>query len=193
MSGEQLTLQDRSDALRAAGSDEGSCYPNGGYPETHPIPEPIGPNGVEPFPGKPGELYFTPLTFMELQEANHERGKAWGKGQEIPSLFNACELGGECGELMEALYQHESPMVIGGGIAAAVGKVLNACKKRFRYELGIVGGVEDTTAIEEELGDVVICCSLLANKLKIDLGKAVANKFNKTSAKYGFPHHLRVA
>jgi NTP pyrophosphatase (non-canonical NTP hydrolase) len=109
------------------------------------------------------------ITFEALQIANRERGKVWGAGQDIPYLFNAVELGGEAGE------------------------VLNAVKKFYRGEIGIAGGVDREKSlndIAEELGDVVICCSLLANKLGINLGQAVADKFNKTSEKHGFPHRL---
>lgn len=125
------------------------------------------------------------LTFHDLQQANLERGRVWGKGQNIPSLFNTVELGGEAGELLEAFVD----TIL---VAAATGKVLNAAKKFARHELGIAGGNADLTAIEEEIGDVVICCSLLANKLGIDLARATASKFNKTSEKYGFPHRLPV-
>ena len=109
------------------------------------------------------------MTFEALQIANRERGKVWGKGRDIPALFHAVELAGEVGEL------------------------LNEIKKQARYELGIAGGIHPEEAlprITDEIGDVVICCSLLANKLGIDLGKAVADKFNKTSEKHGFPHRL---
>lgn len=126
------------------------------------------------------------LQFDELQDANRERGKIWGKGQEIPYLFNAVELGGETGELVEALE-------IGLHAAASAGKTLNAVKKYYRGEIGIAGGVEvekSLDGIRDELGDVVICCSLLANKLGIDLGAATKAKFNKTSDKYGLPTKL---
>lgn len=127
-----------------------------------------------------------PLSFADLQDANFERGKVWGKGQTIPSLFNMVELGGEAGELLEAV-------LYATAVAANVGKVLNAAKKYARFELDMAGGNPDLQAIQDETADVVICCSLLANKLNFDLGEAVARKFNKTSEKHGFPHRLPVA
>jgi NTP pyrophosphatase (non-canonical NTP hydrolase) len=59
-------------------------------------------------------------------------------------------------------------------------------KKNIRAQLDMPGGSFDLTPTEDELGDVVICCSLLANRLGINLGDVVARKFNKTSNKHGF-------
>ena len=61
----------------------------------------------------------------------------------------------------------------------------NQIKKIERIRLGLVGGTEDLDALAEELADVVICADLIAMDLEIDLGEAVAKKFNQTSSKYG--------
>lgn len=106
------------------------------------------------------------LTFDEVQRANKDRMKEWAAGQEFPLLFNAVELAGEAGEL------------------------LNNIKKRFRAEMGVAGGKIDDENLAEELGDVVICCFILANKLGLNLGRVTADKFNKTSIKNGFPHRI---
>ena len=157
-----------NELLRAAGSDDASCQP-------YSPPDDDGYTGLDVEVGPylaSLQPVIPPLTFDALQDANRERGKVWGKGQDIPVLFNAVELGGECGEL------------------------LNAIKKAERYKLGMPGGVsfgQSMQDIADELGDVVICCSLLANKLGIDLGAATARKFNKTSEKHGFPQRLPVA
>lgn len=104
------------------------------------------------------------LSFSELQRANSARAPFWCQSGKTPDLsFSIIELGGEVGEL------------------------LNEVKKKIRFDLGMAGGKDDPEAIEDELGDVVICCSLLANKLGVDLGKCVARKFNKTSRKHDFP------
>jgi NTP pyrophosphatase (non-canonical NTP hydrolase) len=108
------------------------------------------------------------LTFNEVQAVNKDRMAAWANGQEFPLLFNATELAGEVGEL------------------------LNNIKKRHRHEMGVVGGVVDDENLAEELGDVVICCFILANKLGLNLGEITAKKFNKTSVKNGFPHRINV-
>lgn len=121
------------------------------------------------------------LTFDQLQDANRERGAEWTKGATSkPGLeFATIELGGEVGELPEALIEATV-------FAARVGRVQNHAKKRLRFEHGMPGGVESLEALEDELADAVICCSLLVNKLDIDLGRVVARKFNKTSEKHGF-------
>lgn len=104
------------------------------------------------------------LTFKELADKNEERCILWnGEGSHESQLeFNTIELAGETGELCDAV------------------------KKYLRFKRGMVGGIEDLTPVKEELGDVVICCSLLATTLGIDLGEAVREKFNKTSEKYDF-------
>lgn len=108
------------------------------------------------------------LTFYKLQKANIRRGLEWTKDCDVkPGLsFAGLELAGEAGE------------------------ACNAIKKRVRWELGMPGGVEDLQNVKEELADVVICASLVANKLGIDLGMAVRDKFNATSIKHNFKERL---
>lgn len=108
------------------------------------------------------------LTFDELQYKNAKRGQEWTKGAtgDTNLEFAVIELAGEVGELA------------------------NAVKKRLRWLLKMPGGVEDLEPIREELGDVAICASLLANKLGVNLGDAVRDKFNKTSEKHGFETRL---
>jgi NTP pyrophosphatase (non-canonical NTP hydrolase) len=108
----------------------------------------------------------SPLSFDALRAANARRGIEWmGGPAKLEDLsFCAMELGGESGE------------------------VLNAAKKLVRFLNGQRGGIpldESRNAIAEELADVVICCDRVAEALNIDLGAATADKFNKTSRKYG--------
>jgi NTP pyrophosphatase (non-canonical NTP hydrolase) len=108
------------------------------------------------------------LTFDQLQQANIARGKLWVQDcDEKPGLlFAAVELGGEAGECM------------------------NKIKKLERFRLGMAGGEDNLPEVADEIADVVICASLLANKLSLDLGEITARKFNKTSEKRGFPVKL---
>lgn len=108
------------------------------------------------------------LTFQTFQTVTDERSVEWRHGQpELPIEFSAMELGGEAGE------------------------VLNAVKKHVRHQYGLVGGKENNIgAIAEELGDVVICCALMASRLGIDLEHAVVTKFNKTSRKHKLSQRL---
>ena len=113
-----------------------------------------------------GDTMATTLLFSDLRAANAARSIAWSGGQSLGVEFSAIELGGECGEL------------------------LNEIKKLLRARRGMVGGSTSTDAIASELADVVICADLLAAELGINLGHAVIEKFNQTSRKYGFSHHL---
>lgn len=107
------------------------------------------------------------LTFDALRSANVARAERWRNGAERPPLsFAMMELAGETGE------------------------ACNEAKKRERAERGMVGGKIDDMALADELADVVICADLAAERVGIDLAAAVARKFNKTSAKHGFPDRL---
>lgn len=106
------------------------------------------------------------LTFSKLRETSSSRAAVWNKGKPGPLSFAMMELAGETGE------------------------ACNAAKKLAREEMGWVGGSTDVEALSEELADVVICADLAAMQIGVDLGEAVANKFNKTSVKHGFPHRL---
>ena len=107
-----------------------------------------------------------PLNFTQLRTANLTRCAKWNCGVPCGIEFSACELAGETGE------------------------VCNAVKKLSRLRRNMKGGVDTTANIAEELADVVICADLLAMDLGIDLGAAVAAKFNATSEKHGFSERL---
>lgn len=103
------------------------------------------------------------MTFDDLQEASRERSLMWNPHHiDIPVEFSILELLGEAGELA------------------------NAQKKLLRGKYGLVGAINDNTNLLEELGDVVICAGLVANKLGVSLSDVVRMKFNKTSDKHGF-------
>lgn len=105
------------------------------------------------------------LTFKELAAANAVRAAEWNrKAKATRSLeFAMMELAGE------------------------VGEACNIAKKLVRTQSGLVGGMPEEEALEalqEEIADVVICASLVANQIGFSLGGAVVDKFNKTSGKY---------
>lgn len=187
---ESDSLHDRGDGKRRDPEPPHRLYTVPG-----PIAARYADDGAEPCVGyvdqdrSPFMPYDTALTFNDLQHANRERGKLWCKGRKLPLEYSAMELGGEAGELIEALAAWEEDQMSGIAIAAKVGRVLNACKKYAREQYGMAGP-GTLEAVKDELADVVICCSLLANKLDIDLGAIVARKFNKTSEKHGFPTRL---
>jgi NTP pyrophosphatase (non-canonical NTP hydrolase) len=107
--------------------------------------------------------------FEKLRLASTERETYFNpEGTPIPISFRLMELGGEAGE------------------------VLNAGKKLARHEMSMVGGCTDITNMKEELGDVIICCELIAKHYNIDLWEAVVEKFNKTSEKHNFPVKMEI-
>lgn len=100
------------------------------------------------------------VSWGDLRTANVERQKLWGTKD---PMFAAVELGGE------------------------VGEALNVVKKLERERLGMAGSRATVEDLADELGDIVICCDLLAARYGINLERATARKFNKTSRKMGFP------
>lgn len=118
---------------------------------------PIHPQYVAPLTPQPGK---GPFVYDNLAAADAHRSQLWGTKD---PMFAAVELGGE------------------------VGEALNVVKKLERERLGLAGSRATVEDLADELGDVVICCQILASKYGIDLPKATARKFNKTSRKMGFP------
>lgn len=108
------------------------------------------------------------LSFSLLRDANQRRAAQWNNGSPTGIEFSAVELAGEAGE------------------------VCNSVKKLMRHQRGMAGGVADVQPIAAELADLVISADLLAAELGIDLGEAVARKFNATSRKHGFQVELPV-
>jgi NTP pyrophosphatase (non-canonical NTP hydrolase) len=73
----------------------------------------------------------------------------------------------------------------GNELAGEVGEACNIIKKLERERMGIKGSRASLADLAEELADVIICADLIALQLGIDLDRAVAEKFNKTSEKVG--------
>ena len=78
-----------------------------------------------------------------------------------------------------------------------LGEAANKAKKLNRLRDGIAGNsAEETEAallasIADELADTAIYLDLTAARLGVDLGAAIARKFNATSSKVGLPERLR--
>ncbi len=105
------------------------------------------------------------LTFGELQQACRERTAIW-QPNGVSLEYRGLELGGESGEAQ------------------------NAIKKLCRLRLGIVGGLDTTELIAEELADTIMSCQAIANDLGIDLPQTIRDKFNKTSREKFIPVYL---
>lgn len=99
--------------------------------------------------------------YTSLRAANVMRQKEWDPTNSITPEFRGNELAGEVGELC------------------------NLIKKIARERLGLRGTRATKEELEDEIGDVRICLSLLAIDLGIDDELAARKKFNKTSEKYG--------
>ncbi|WP_375243446.1 hypothetical protein [Sphingomonas parapaucimobilis] len=102
----------------------------------------------------------------QLRRVNTERYEAWVEGADAGIMFDALELGGEVGEL------------------------LNVVKKLEREERGWRGSRVDPADFADECADVLICLDKLARRRGVDLIAATIAKFNATSDKVGLPHKL---
>lgn len=96
----------------------------------------------------------------QLMQLNTRRQLEWDSCGQLDLTYRALELCTECGELGEQV------------------------KKLVRSQKGLVGNTTDITRIADEVGDVMICLSLLCKDLGIDIELATKQKFNKTSTKY---------
>jgi NTP pyrophosphatase (non-canonical NTP hydrolase) len=106
-------------------------------------------------------------SFADLRAANIARDKEWNTGSERLSLsFRGNELAGE------------------------VGEACNVIKKLERERIGLVGSRATVDDLADELADGAICIDLIAMDAGIDLGPAIARKFNATSAKRGLTTQL---
>jgi NTP pyrophosphatase (non-canonical NTP hydrolase) len=105
----------------------------------------------------------------QLRRVNTDRYTAWAEGSDAGIMFDALELGGEVGEL------------------------LNVVKKLEREERGWRGSRANPQDFADECGDVLICLDKLARRRGVDLAEATAAKFNATSVKVGLPHMLATA
>lgn len=103
----------------------------------------------------------------QLRRVNTDRYNAWvGDGEDAGILFDAAELGGEVGEL------------------------LNVVKKLEREVRGWRGSRAAPKDFADECADVLICLDKLARRQDVDLAAATVAKFNATSDKVGLPHKL---
>lgn len=104
--------------------------------------------------------------FLKLSTANAVRQAEWDPSDLITLAYRGNELAGETGE------------------------ACNVLKKIERERLGIRGSRATKEQAAEELADVIICASLIANALDIKLWPAVMAKFNATSEKVGLRTRL---
>ena len=73
----------------------------------------------------------------------------------------------------------------GNELAVEVGRACNIIKKIERERIGVKGSRATTQDLADELADVIICVDLIASRMSIDLARAVQEKFNITSTRYG--------
>lgn len=112
------------------------------------------------------------LSFALLRRANALRHAEWPGANRIDLTFRGLEFAGEAGELA------------------------NSLKKMIRIRNQISGTTESYAellqACMDELADVVITADLIAMDLGVDLGAAVAGKFDKTSEKHGMDTRIQL-
>lgn len=109
------------------------------------------------------------IGFSNLRQANALRQAEWDPGTQISLSFRGNELAGE------------------------VGEACNVIKKLERERMGIRGSRAEPSQLADELADVVICADLIALDEGINLGMAVARKFNATSEKVGLLTRMGVS
>lgn len=102
----------------------------------------------------------------DLAVANQNRSLEWDPDGKLTPMFFALELAGE------------------------VGEICNVVKKLEREALDLRGSRATHQELEDELGDALICLSLLANAFDINLEEVTRKKFNKTSEKLKLDVHL---
>ena len=105
----------------------------------------------------------------QLRRVNLARYEAWVEGADAGIMFDALELGGEVGEL------------------------LNVVKKLEREERGWRGSRAAPEDFADECADVLICLDKLARRRDVDLAAVTISKFNATSEKVGLPHRLEAS
>jgi NTP pyrophosphatase (non-canonical NTP hydrolase) len=112
------------------------------------------------------------LTFAQLREANLSRCGRWHPGG----------------------LSDWSLSDWGVATAGELGEALNVVKKLNRERDGIAGNSVSAETLRadlaDELADVAIYLDIMAASEGIDLGAAIARKFNATSRKVGFPERL---
>lgn len=117
----------------------------------------------------------TPLNFAVFRVVNLERVRRWHPGFPADANWSGADWSNAmCGE---------------------AGEAANVVKKMRRWETGASnagdpGQIELATDLAMELADTVTYADLLAAYYGIDLGTAVAVKFNIVSKRQGFPERL---
>lgn len=115
-----------------------------------------------------------PLTFAAFATANRTRCRRW-HGPDSEAWTGADWSNAMCGE---------------------AGEAANVVKKLRRLETHANPGPDDPPEFElrnmlaDEIGDVIAYVFLLADHYSIDVATAVAQKFNRVSARQGFPERV---
>lgn len=102
----------------------------------------------------------------DLAVANQTRSEEWDPQGKLTPMFFTLELAGEVGELC------------------------NVVKKLEREALGLRGSRASHEQLEQEIADILIVLSLVANSFDINLEEVTRRKFNATSDKLNLEVHL---
>jgi NTP pyrophosphatase (non-canonical NTP hydrolase) len=116
------------------------------------------------------------LSFNELRRANEARCTRWHPGFPHDKAWTGADWSNAmCGE---------------------AGETANVVKKLRRLETGAAPGPDDPSyealleMLADEIADTITYADLLAAFYGIDLAEAIARKFNRVSARQGFPDRL---
>lgn len=127
------------------------------------------------------------VDLTDLRRANVARDREWTKGVDMGVAFHTIELGGEGGELQEAVIDILAQNV---DLGSKIGGLLNKVKKVIREDAGLPGSRVTAEELDREFGDVQICLDLLAMKMGRDLNRCVCKAFNEKSEELGFKTRL---
>ena len=109
----------------------------------------------------------TPVVYYEkLEDANIARQAEWTNSDKLDLSY------------------------YGNAAAGEMGEACNVIKKLERERLGLDGTRSTVGALAKELADVSVYVSLIAIKARINLDRAIMEKFNETSHKLGFKTRL---
>lgn len=139
------------------------------------------------------------LTFKELSETNKSRAEEWHKGglEEWSHNDWAAAMGGEVGEIGLAIDDFLLAMMAEANRCAAhYGRALDLCKKLRRMTNNIDSNnnppsIEDAIkAIGEECADGFLYSDLLMQRLGLNTGDVIIEKFNFISDRENLPQRL---
>lgn len=96
-------------------------------------------------------------------------------------------------DLGESSNQNTALAIKGLEVCKFSGLLAESVKKLLRDQRGIAGECGSTDQVVKQMANLIKSIDALAKMLDLNLAHIVANKFNKTSSKYGFATRLTIS